>query len=72
MARGWYHVTSRGNRRETIFQIDTDRLRFLGLVAVLPERFGLEMHTLVKELQRRLGERRQQKWRCAVTINALK
>jgi REP element-mobilizing transposase RayT len=43
----WYHVTSRGNRREAIYRKDTDRRRFLGLVAGLPERFGLEVHAFV-------------------------
>jgi len=47
IAGGWYHVTSRGNRREAIFRTDTDRRRFLGLAAVLPERFGLEVHAFV-------------------------
>ena len=32
MAGGWYHVTSRGNRREALFLNNTDRKRFLGLV----------------------------------------
>ena len=44
IAGGWYHVTSRGNRREPIYRTDADRQRFLGLVATLPERFGVEVH----------------------------
>lgn len=44
---GWYHVTARGNRREALFFDDTDRRRFLGLVAELPERFGVELHAFV-------------------------
>jgi hypothetical protein len=40
-------VTSRGNRREAIYRTDADRRRFLGLVAELPERFGLEVHAFV-------------------------
>ena len=44
---GWYHVTARGNRREALFFNDTDRRRFLGRVAELPERFGLEVHAFV-------------------------
>ena len=47
MAGGWYQVTSRGNRREAIYRTDADRRRFLGLVAELPERFGLEVHAFV-------------------------
>jgi REP element-mobilizing transposase RayT len=47
VAGGWYHVTSRGNRREAIYRADTDRRRFLGLVAELPQRFGLEVHAFV-------------------------
>ena len=43
----WYHVTARGNRRGTLFFADTDRRRFLGRVAQLPERFGLEVHAFV-------------------------
>ena len=47
LAGGWYHVSSRGNRREALFLDDADRRRFLGLVAELPERFGLEIHAFV-------------------------
>ena len=47
LAGGWYHVTSRGNRREAIFREDADRRRFLGLVAELAGRFGLEVHAFV-------------------------
>ncbi len=47
MAGGWYHVTSRGNRREPIYRTDADRRRFLGLLGELPERFGLEVHAFV-------------------------
>jgi REP element-mobilizing transposase RayT len=47
LAGGWYHVTSRGNRREAIYRTDADRTRFLGLVAELPDRFGLEVHAFV-------------------------
>lgn len=38
---------SRGNGGETLFRDDTDRQRFLGLVAELPERFLLEVHAFV-------------------------
>jgi len=44
---GWYHVTARGNRREAIFLDDTDRRRFLGMVAELPERFKAEIHAFM-------------------------
>src|ERR1051325_2669693 len=44
---GWYHVTSRGNRRKDLFRTEADRRRFLGLVAELPARFGLEVHAFV-------------------------
>jgi putative transposase len=27
--QGWYHVTARGNRRQTVFCDHTDRRRFL-------------------------------------------
>lgn len=44
---GWYHVTARGNRRQTVFCHDTDRRRFLGLVGELPDRFRVEVHAFV-------------------------
>ena len=47
VAGGWYHVVNRGQRRERIFLNDEDRRRFLGLVAELPERFGVEVHAFV-------------------------
>ena len=47
VAGGWYHVTSRRNRREAIFRTESDRQRFLAMVAELPERFGLEVHAFV-------------------------
>ena len=40
-------MSSRGNRREALFVNDADRRRFLGLVAQLPERSGLEVHAFV-------------------------
>lgn len=36
-------MTSRGSRREAIYRTDTDRRRFLELVAELQERSGLEI-----------------------------
>ena len=47
VAGGWYHVSSRGNRRQTLFHNDTDRRRFLGLLEQLAERFRLEVHAFV-------------------------
>ncbi len=44
---GWYHVVNRGNRRERIVRTDDDRRRFLGRLAELPTRFGLEVHAFV-------------------------
>ena len=38
---------SRGNGGERIFRNDTDRRRFLGLMAELPERFSAELHAFV-------------------------
>lgn len=47
VAGGWYHVLNRGNHREAIFLSDTDRRRFLGRLAELPERFRTEIHAFV-------------------------
>jgi putative transposase len=47
LAGAWYHVMNRGHRGGTLFRSDTDRRRFLGLVADLPQRFGLEIHAFV-------------------------
>ena len=38
---------SRGHRRSDLFLDDADGHRFLGLLAQLPERFGVELHTFV-------------------------
>ena len=35
-----YHVTSRGDRREPIFEDDEDRLKFLGVLAEVVNRFN--------------------------------
>src|SRR5438045_1515514 len=43
----WYHVMNRGHRGGELFASDADRKRFLGAVAELPERFGLEVHAFV-------------------------
>ena len=39
-----YHVTSRGDRREPIFEDDEDRLRFLTVLAEVVERFNWLCH----------------------------
>jgi REP element-mobilizing transposase RayT len=39
-----YHVTSRGDRRETIFEDDADRLQFLNVLADVVERFNWLCH----------------------------
>ncbi len=43
VAGGWYHVVNWRNRREPIFRTDTDRRRFLGRLAELPERFRIKV-----------------------------
>jgi hypothetical protein len=43
---GWCHGVIRGNTWEATFRTDTDRRRFLGRRAELPERFGTEVHAL--------------------------
>ena len=47
LAGAWYHVMNRGHRGGTLFLEDTDRRRFMGAVAELAERFGLEVHAFV-------------------------
>ena len=47
LPQSWHHVMSRGNGGERIFRNDTDRRRFFGLVAELPERFSAEVHAFV-------------------------
>jgi REP element-mobilizing transposase RayT len=47
IAGAWYHVMNRGHRAGALFLNDTDRRRFLGTVADLPERFALEVHAFV-------------------------
>jgi REP element-mobilizing transposase RayT len=47
IAGAWYHVMNRGHRAGALFLDDTDRCRFLGAVAELPERFALEVHAFV-------------------------
>ena len=53
IAGAWYHGMNRGHRGGALFLDDPDRRRFLGAVAELPERFGLEVHAFVLMNQRR-------------------
>ena len=43
-AGGWYHVTSRGNGRKSIYRDDRDREHFLDLVADMVSRFRVRLH----------------------------
>lgn len=47
VAGAWYHVMNRGHRGGALYLDEADRRRFLGAVAELPERFGLEVHAFV-------------------------
>jgi len=47
VAGAWYHVMNRAHRGGLLFLDETDRRRFLGAPADLPERFALEMHAFV-------------------------
>jgi putative transposase len=47
VAGAWCHVMNRGHRGEALFVDDADRRRFLGALAELPERYGLEVHGFV-------------------------
>lgn len=38
------HVTARGDRREAIYEDDEDRVRFLGVLGDVVERFNLGCH----------------------------
>lgn len=42
-----YHITARGNRRESIFLDDTDRLRFLEMLERSLERYEVELQAYV-------------------------
>jgi putative transposase len=46
-AGGFYHVTSRGNQRQTIFVSDDDYVRFLGYLPDLTVRYRLRIHGYV-------------------------
>jgi len=41
---GYYHVLNRGLERRAIFEDNRDRQQWLGLLAELPERFGVVVH----------------------------
>ena len=41
-------MIARGNRRESLFYDEQDRQGFLGMVAALPERFGIEVHAFMR------------------------
>jgi len=47
LAGGWYHVTSRGNERRSIFRDDRDRLHLRELLGDMHERFGVRLHAYV-------------------------
>jgi putative transposase len=47
LAGGFYHVTSRGNQRQTIFRSDDDYARFLGYLPELAVRYRLRIHCYV-------------------------
>ena len=47
LAGGWYHVTARGNNRQTIYADDRDRQHFLDLVGKMVERYRVRLHAYV-------------------------
>jgi REP element-mobilizing transposase RayT len=62
IARGWYHVISRGHQRRAIFRDRTDYENFLERLGQFPGRFGVKVHTFVLmpnhyHLQLQLGEK---------------
>lgn len=56
-----YHVTSRGDRREAIFEDVEDRLKFLNVLAEMVERFNWLCHAYClmsyREIARHFGLR---------------
>jgi REP element-mobilizing transposase RayT len=44
---GWYHITSRGNERRTIYRTERDRRHFLELLAGMVELFRVRLHAFV-------------------------
>ena len=47
VAGGWYHITSRGQRRESIYHDARDRAEFLERVEEMTKRFLVEVHAYV-------------------------
>ncbi len=43
----WYHITCRGNERRSIFDDDTDRQKFLDILASSIELYNIEVHAYV-------------------------
>ena len=44
---GWYHITTRGMRRQEIFEADRDREHFVELLSEMVERYGVILHAYV-------------------------
>lgn len=44
---GWYHITTRGIGRRTIFETDRDHEHFLELLAEMVERYSIILHAFV-------------------------
>jgi REP element-mobilizing transposase RayT len=47
IAGGWYHITSRGQRRQPIFHDDKDRAEFLYRLEEATKRYGVQVHAYV-------------------------
>jgi len=47
IAGGWYHITSRGQRRGPIYHDNRDRVEFLERLAEMTKRYGVEVHAYV-------------------------
>jgi putative transposase len=47
IAGGWYHITSRGQRRQLIFYDDKDRAEFLDRLEEATKRYGVQVHAYV-------------------------
>ena len=47
VASAWCHVMNRAHRGEAWYLEDADQRQFLGAVAELSERYGLEVHAFV-------------------------
>jgi len=66
----WYHVIGRGIERRAIFRSDAYYQKFESLLAALPERFGVRLHTCMlmpsyHQLQiETLQELEELKWTC--------